>query len=71
MLENKLKELTEKRKKGEITIAEFYRELLVLVGHLADELSTENIKEEQIKRQIPFLLTFLKAQIKNMANRGN
>jgi len=71
MLDKILKELENKRKNGELSAKDFYKELLNLVTKLVGELEKEDINEVQIRRQIPLLLTFLKAQIKNMADRGN
>jgi len=71
MLDKILKELENKRKNGELSAKDFYKELLNLVTKLVGELEKEDINEAQIRRQIPLLLTFLKAQIKNMADRGN
>jgi len=71
MLDKILKELENKRKNGELSAKDFYKELLNLVTKLVGELEKEDINEAQIRRQIPLLLTFLKAQIKNMAGRGN
>ncbi|NPB05612.1 MAG: hypothetical protein GXO08_04440 [Aquificae bacterium] len=65
-----LKELEEKRKNREISAREFYLGLLELLGHLKEKLVQENISEDQIRKQIPLLLTFIKAQIKNLENRG-
>ena len=71
MLQQKLKELEQKRKNGEISAKEFYKGLLQLVTELIDVLEKEDINEQNIRRQIPLLLTFLKAQIKNLQNRGH
>ena len=71
MLQQKLKELEQKRKNGEISAKEFYNGLLQLVTELIDVLEKEDINEQNIRRQIPLLLTFLKAQIKNLQNRGH
>ena len=66
-----LKELEEKRKSGALTAGEFYKELLNLLADLKDTLVGEDVDDKQIRRQIPLLLTFLKAQIKELSNRGN
>jgi len=71
MLDQKLKELEEKRKNGELSSKDFYIGLLSLVAELVNELKAENINEAQIRQQIPLILTFLKSQIKKMADRGN
>ncbi len=70
-LKKLLKELEDKRKSRQISSAEFYKGLLELLINLAQDLRGEQIEDAQIRRQIPLLLTFIKAQIKNMAERGN
>ncbi len=67
----KLRELEEKRKKGEIDSREFYKGLLELLAELKDVLVQENIDETNIKRQIPLLLAFIKSQISELEQRGN
>ncbi|MEO2153395.1 MAG: hypothetical protein ABGX24_03140 [Aquificota bacterium] len=69
-LKQLLKELQDKRKKRQISAAEFYKGLLDLMSRLAQDLRDEEIPETQIKKQIPLLLTFINAQIKAMAERG-
>jgi hypothetical protein len=69
-LKQLLKELQDKRKNREISAAEFYKGLLDLMSRLAQDLRDEEIPETQIKKQIPLLLTFINAQIKAMAERG-
>ncbi len=71
LLAQHLKELEEKRKRGEISAAEFYKGLLGLLAELQDKLVHENITEAQIKKQIPLLLAFLKSQISEMEARGH
>ena len=71
MLQQKLKELEQRRKSGEISAKEFYKGLLQLFTELIDVLEKEDISEQNIRRQIPLLLTFLKAQIKNLQDRGH
>jgi len=66
-----VKELEEKRKRREISAKEFYHGLLSVLGELKDVLLAENISEEEIKRQIPLLLTFLKSQIAKLGERGS
>ncbi len=70
-IETRLKELESSRRQGEITTREFYRGLLELVGVLSKELEEEELSEELIRKQIPFLLTFIKTQIKELRKRGN
>jgi len=66
-----LKELEEKKKAGEISTKDFYFGLLDVVKLLDEELRKENLQEEQIKKQIPFILTFIKTQIRELRARGN
>ncbi len=69
-LKQLLKELQDKRRKRQISAAEFYKGLLDLMSRLAQDLRDEDIPETQIKKQIPLLLTFINAQIKAMGERG-
>ncbi len=69
-LKQLLKELQDKRRKRQISAAEFYKGLLDLMSRLAQDLRDEEIPETQIKKQIPLLLTFINAQIKAMGERG-
>ncbi len=66
-----LKQLEAKRKAKEISAKEFYTSLLDLLQELVQNLEGENIDEVEIRKQIPLLLTFIKAQIKNLASRGS
>jgi len=66
----RIKELETKRKNGEISAAEFYKGLLSILAELKDALLDENIDDANVKKQIPLLLTFLKAQIKALKDRG-
>ena len=70
-LSERIKELEIKRKKREITAKEFYFELLQIVEELTSTLKGETIEENQIRKQIPLLLTFLKAQIKSLEMRNS
>jgi hypothetical protein len=70
-LSSELKELELKRRNKEISAKEFYGGLLNILQHLVNALEDENIDENQIRTQIPLLLTFIKSQIKNMAARGD
>jgi hypothetical protein len=71
MLLSHLKELEEKRKKREISAREFYHGLLNILAELKDVLLAENINEEQVKKQIPLLLAFIKSQISELEMRGH
>jgi hypothetical protein len=66
-----LKELEEKRKRGEISVREFYHGLLNILAELKDALIREDISDEQVKKQIPLLLAFIKSQIGEMEARGH
>jgi hypothetical protein len=66
-----LKNLEQKRKNREIDAKEFYVSLLNLLQGLIDTLNDETISEASIRKQIPLLLTFLKAQIKNLGERNS
>ena len=66
-----LRELEAKRKNGEISAREFYQGLLEILGRLKDFLVREHINEQQVKKQIPLLLAFIKSQISEMEMRGH
>jgi len=66
-----LRDLETKRKNGEITPREFYVGLLNLLAELKDVLIKENISEQEVKKQIPLLLAFIKSQIKELELRGH
>jgi hypothetical protein len=66
-----LKALEEKRKNREISAREFYKGLLEILAHLKDVLAHENIDENQIRKQIPLLLAFIKSQISELEARGH
>lgn len=70
-IENALKDLEDKRKNGSISSSEFYKGLMDLLIMVKDELQKEEINEQLAKKQIPFLLSFIKNQIKEFKNRGN
>jgi len=70
-LMNRLKELNEKRKSGELSVREYYRGLMELLIELADALQEEEISDQEIKKQIPLLKVFISEQIKKMAGRGS
>ncbi len=59
------------RKQGEITVMDFYRELLGVAIKMAEELQLENISEDEVKKQIPLVLTFIEDQLKKMRDRGS
>ena len=59
------------RKQGEITVMDFYRKLLGVAMKMAEELQLENISEEEVKKQIPLVLTFIEDQLKKMRDRGS
>jgi hypothetical protein len=61
-----LRDLELKRRNRNISAKEFYKGLLELVKKLTDENKTDGIPEEEIRKQIPILLTFIKAQIKSL-----
>ncbi len=62
--------LKAKRKEGEITVLEFYRELLRVAIKMAEEMKLEDISEEDAKRQIPLVLAFIEDQLKKFKDRG-
>jgi len=70
-VENALKDLENKRKNGEISTLEFYFGLLDVMKLLEEELRRENLSESQVKKQIPFIVAFIKNQIKELKARGN
>jgi hypothetical protein len=70
-LMERLKELNEKRKSGELSAREYYKGLMALLMDLANALQEENISDEDVKKQIPLLKVFITEQIKKMSGRGN
>ncbi len=70
-LNRQLKELVEARKKGEISLKEYYKGLTSLLIELANSLNDEEISEENIKKQIPLLKVFIMEQIEKMHQREN
>ncbi|NPB08555.1 MAG: hypothetical protein GXN96_06470 [Aquificae bacterium] len=70
-LKEELDLLKQRRKNGELSPAEFYRELLKLLSQLTQELTDEEISEENVRKQIPLILAFLEEQISKYAERGN
>ncbi|RUM29929.1 MAG: hypothetical protein DSY42_05390 [Aquifex sp.] len=67
----KLRKLKERRKNGEIDARVFYISLLQLTTELLNELEHEDISDEDVKKQIPLILTFLEEQISKYAQRGH
>ncbi len=65
----KLDDLVEKRKRGELDPRGFYRALLEILGSLAQTLKDEDISEDDIRSQIPLLLTFLYDQADKLEKR--
>ncbi len=65
----KLDELVEKRKRGELDPRGFYKALLEILGSLAKTLKEEDISDDDIKGQIPLLLTFLYDQADKLEKR--
>ena len=68
-LDKQLKELVESRKKGEISLKEYYKGLISILIDLANSLNEEDISEENIKKQIPLLKVFIMEQIEKMSQR--
>jgi len=67
----KLDDLNTKRRNGELSAGEYYKGLMSLLAELAQALQEEDIKEEDVKKQIPLLKVFLTEQIKKMSERGH
>ena len=67
-LHQKLLQLEEKRKSGELDMREFYRELLKLAFSLKEFLLDEvdRLEPSELKRQIPIVLVFLEEIIAEM-----
>ncbi len=70
-MKQKLDELNTKRKNGELSTGDYYKGLMSLLSELAQALQEEDIKEEDVKKQIPLLKVFLTEQIKKMGERGH
>ncbi len=70
-LKAKLNNLKAQRKEGKLSLREFYKELVTLAITLSNELLDEDIKEEDIKKQVPLVLAFLEDQISKMEGRGH
>ncbi len=66
---NKLDELVEKRKNGELDARTFYMELLGVLSDLVTALKEEDISDADITLQIPLLLTFLYDQAEKLEKR--
>ncbi len=72
-MEGTLKDLIERRTRGELSTKDFYRELLALLKDVSDSLLGEldaGMDEESIKEQIPLILTILREQIGGLKSRG-
>jgi hypothetical protein len=69
ILKQKLTELKNKRKSGEITEREYYIGLLELVKLLIDKLEGETISDKDVKKQIPLIVLFITDQISKMEGR--
>lgn len=70
-LQQAFQELKMKRKNGELTEGQYYKELLKLAERLIASLEEENISCEDAKKQIPLIVVFLTEQIDKFAKRGN
>ena len=70
-LQKQLKDLEDRRKRGELSLAEFYKGLLNLIVELKEYLIKEEMTEKQIIKQIPLILVFLHSQIQDLIQRGN
>ena len=66
-----LNKLKEQRKNGEIDTISYYKGLLQIAASLLQNLSDEDISEEEAKKQIPLILVFVEDQIEKFAARGN
>ncbi len=67
-LHQKLLQLEEKRKAGELDMHAFYKELLKMAFSIKDALLKEadELEPAELKRQIPILLVFLENIISEM-----
>lgn len=65
-----LNKLKEQRKNGEIDAITYYKGLIKVTASLLENLSDEDISEEDAKKQIPLILVFLEDQIAKLAGRG-
>ncbi len=71
-LKSKLQDLTDRKKRNEITAKDYYSGLLdlfaELIGNLKEELM-HNMKDEDVKRQSSLLLITLRQQIDLLEQR--
>ncbi len=65
-LSDKVIQLKEQRKTGELGVKDYYRELLDVLKNLADSLIDEvdSLDDAQIRTQIPLLIVLLDDQIR-------
>ncbi|RUM59994.1 MAG: hypothetical protein DSY53_01560 [Persephonella sp.] len=63
-------ELKLKRKNREISESEYYLSLLELSKRIITCLNDEDIKANDIRKQIPLIFVFIDGQINNLAKRG-
>jgi len=70
-LADKMTQLKEQRKSGEIGVKEFYTGLLDLLSSLSASLTNEldKINEADVRGQIPLMLVFLDDQIRSFGSR--
>ena len=70
-LTSKVKSLKEQRKNGDLSLKEYYRELLVVLQNLAESLIDEqdHLDESQIRPQIPLMVVLLDDQIAAFTGR--
>ena len=68
---SKVKLLKEQRKSGDLSLKEYYRELLVVLKNLAESLIDEqdHLEESQIRPQIPLMVVLLDDQIAAFTGR--
>ncbi len=64
-----LRSLKQKRRNNEITLKEYYHSLLNMLHKLTDTLLKEDISENDIKKQIPLMLTFMEDQLEKLGER--
>ncbi len=71
-LSARLKELKAQRKEGGLPLKAYYRELLEMVGRLAESLGqeVESLSEEEILLQTPLVLLFIEEQIRKFGERS-
>ncbi len=65
-----LQALKEQRKQGAIDLLTYYKGLLKIAADLVQNLRDEDISEEDAKKQIPLVLTFIEDQISKFSDRG-